>query len=794
MDAKLPHAGATRTWATFLALAVALVLTVVGHPLFSGRAYSQADILFTEYPWAAHRPPGFDAPANPLLGDIPMLMYPALAFARDRVVRGEFPTWNPYLFGGQPFIGATQTAVFSPFTAIAYVVALPDALTWIYMSRVLLGGLGMFAFLGSLGVGGGARVFGALAWMLTPFTIVWLAHPLSEIAGWLPWMVMATRYTCQRGTGRDVAGLALVTALSLAAGHPETTLKTLLLSGALALVFAFERRSEGSPGLAAASPARALGRAAAGVILGLVLAGIQVVPSLEYLAESEALAGREGGGPSIYVVPPETLVTAVVPNFLGHPTDGTFLPMENRFGLASNYAEQQAYAGIAVWLLAAIGAWHRRRAAVERAVAGLCVLAALIMYGAPGLSTIVAHVPGLSIVVLSRFGIAIAFGAVWLAAVGLDALLRHPRTVGVAPAVAASLAAAALVAASLAFFYPVLVARGQLGNTLQWISFAAGLALVTTGVAWLRQRERLSAAWCASILTAVLLVDLAVFARGFHPAIDRSFVFPDLAEVQAVTADRGLYRVAGWRHAMLPNAATVYGLSDYRGYDGIAPRRWGAMLDAALPRDGGQFRQFTDPAALRLLRLLNVRYVFSDPAADLSPFGLTRLNTGPAPVWRDDAAFPRAFLADRYEIVAGGADLLTRLRDERLDLRRTVLLEEQPEPALPRPSATSPPASEDRADVRHYRDAFVEIHTSAKQARVLVLGDNHFPGWTVTVDGRPARLLRADGALRAVSLAPGPHVVQFSYAPASIRLGAASTAVAGLVVVVLVRRRSRPPG
>jgi hypothetical protein len=228
--------GPARSWWLFLAVAGAVVLVLFGHPLMTGRAYSQADILFTEYPWAAHRPTGFDGPQNPLLGDVPMLMYPSLSFARDRVRAGRLPSWNPHMFGGQPFIGATQTAVFSPLTAIAYVVPLPGALTWIYMARLMVGGLGMFALLGALGLGSGARTFGALAWLLTPFSIVWLAHPLSEVAAWLPWQVLATRATCLRGRLRDMASLAVATALSLFAGHPETTLKTLLLCGALALM------------------------------------------------------------------------------------------------------------------------------------------------------------------------------------------------------------------------------------------------------------------------------------------------------------------------------------------------------------------------------------------------------------------------------------------------------------------------------------------------------------------------------------------------------------------------------
>jgi uncharacterized membrane protein YfhO len=46
-----------------------------------------------------------------------------------------------------------------------------------------------------------------------------------------------------------------------------------------------------------------------------------------------------------------------------------------------------------------------------------------------------------------------------------------------------------------------------------------------------------------------------------------------------------------------------------------------------------------------------------------------------------------------------------------------------------------------------------------------VLSDQWYPGWTATVDGKPAAILRADVALRAVALSPGAHRVRFRYQP-----------------------------
>jgi uncharacterized membrane protein YfhO len=53
----------------------------------------------------------------------------------------------------------------------------------------------------------------------------------------------------------------------------------------------------------------------------------------------------------------------------------------------------------------------------------------------------------------------------------------------------------------------------------------------------------------------------------------------------------------------------------------------------------------------------------------------------------------------------------------------------------------------------------------------LVLADVWFPGWTCTIDGRPANVYRADYLFRAVRLSTGAHDVVFTFDPPSYRWG-----------------------
>ena len=53
----------------------------------------------------------------------------------------------------------------------------------------------------------------------------------------------------------------------------------------------------------------------------------------------------------------------------------------------------------------------------------------------------------------------------------------------------------------------------------------------------------------------------------------------------------------------------------------------------------------------------------------------------------------------------------------------------------------------------------------------MVLADTAYPGWQVTIDGRPAQWETADYVLRAVKLPANSHTVEWSYQPASFKVG-----------------------
>jgi uncharacterized membrane protein YfhO len=96
-------------------------------------------------------------------------------------------------------------------------------------------------------------------------------------------------------------------------------------------------------------------------------------------------------------------------------------------------------------------------------------------------------------------------------------------------------------------------------------------------------------------------------------------------------------------------------------------------------------------------------------------------------------------------------------------------------------------------EVRFLEDRPERITLEAVTDRpsLLVLSDQHAPGWAATIDGRPAAILRANLLARGVWLEPGIHVVRFTYRTPGLLAGTILAAVllALLGGWALIRRR-----
>ncbi|MGH7638520.1 MAG: hypothetical protein ACREOK_12805, partial [Gemmatimonadaceae bacterium] len=160
-------------------------------------------------------------------------------FAAESLKAGNgFPQWNPYLFGGLPYIAAMHGDIFYPTFLLRMMLPTDVAMTWGFIIHLFLAGLFTFGFLRAYGVGFRGSLVGGLAYMLSG-PIAGYASPghdgklfVSALFPLALWMIV-------RGVRDNRAWswgvLALTIGLAVLSPHPQLLQYMLLVSGAFAL-------------------------------------------------------------------------------------------------------------------------------------------------------------------------------------------------------------------------------------------------------------------------------------------------------------------------------------------------------------------------------------------------------------------------------------------------------------------------------------------------------------------------------------------------------------------------------
>lgn len=145
-------------------------------------------------------------------------------------------------------------------------------------------------------------------------------------------------------------------------------------------------------------------------------------------------------------------------------------------------------------------------------------------------------------------------------------------------------------------------------------------------------------------------------------------------------------------------------------------------------------------------------------------------------------ALPRASLYTQWETLGSDREVLSRLISPSFDPSTTVILSD--------PVAEIKPTKDvQRGDVSFvkYSAKQVTLKTKAETSQVLLLNDRWHEKWEVTIDGHPAKLMRANFIMRGVVVPAGEHAVEFQYRPPTSTLWVSLSAVAvgfGCLVVL----------
>jgi hypothetical protein len=695
--------------------------------------------------------------------DHPDMAYQVLPWYQFEAVswhRGEFPLWDPHVWGGQPLVGQVQPGAAYPPNWLLFLLPLRDghiqrvwldayfilthffaALFCFWLCRDLGRTVAASLFAGfTFGVGG---LVGSIEW-----------PQMLQGAIWIPLIVLFYLRSVRGQRGLASAAFSgTFLGIAFLSGHHQIPTFAALMMAALWLVEFWRQRTHWT--------ARVLPRAAVFVLFTALVSALQTLPAYEYGTRSIRWVGSLNAvGWGQYV--PYT----VHQQFSLAPVDV--------LGLAISGGTHYTFLGVTVLTLALVGFRLRFDDRTVQLLCGISIGGLLLAMGGfsvfHGVAYLVipmvekARTPAMAIVIVQ-------FALAAMAAYGIDALRLQPPGRW---CFAALLGVAILPWPALAVVSAI---RDEVSREYERFAVAALAALAVAIVLHGWHLKRLSERAAITLLSLTALFELGtVTGQGYRhrdaPAgplqvLDKytdvvSFLRkqPDLVRLDADT-DALPYNIGDWD-----------GIDQFRAY-------LGGMTSNLVPfeierQKGGKLTS----------ELFGLNYAVSNKP--MRP-GLTEVFHGAAGVnvYREPEAFPRVWTVHQLYSVTRD-DLVTQLKSR--DLRNQALLI-GPAPPLDQCKAS------DQVTLlkRDAGDITIEAHMACKG--MVVLSQTDFPGWQATVDGNPASIEEAYGVLQGVVAPVGTHRIDFHYRPFTVYCGGLLTAVglgSALLLALLTRTSAVP--
>ncbi len=724
-------------------------------------------------------------------GDLASFLYPVYSFIARSLRAGDFPLWNPYLYGGAPFLADNQSGLLYPINLLAFILK-PDldyrTIELLSVGHFYLAGICAYfglRYITRQPLKRWAALAGAAAFMFSDLFVTHFGNlNMLACAAWLPLIFCLLRRALDQHRLALAAGSGIVLGIAALAGHIQPLLYTVLALGLYLLYHLYAHRR---------SPRRQLLTKVALFTVAMLVAFGVAAPALLPSYEMSQLTLRSDltyGDASQYSLPPAAWVGLLVPGIFGRGPGGFWGPWAR---------VEVGYVGIITLVLAGIALLLRR----DRVTSFMVMLAIVAAFLAMGDATVLhgwlyGFVPGFDLVrAPARFIFVLDFAVASLAALGLDTLLRSiprpSRTVWrhvLRFLPAAALAAAVIVLPSA---YSTLLHSldkapevfTRLLNATHGIAFAFLLLGCGTLLLYMRGTGRIRSLGLGIAVFALIVIDLA--SLGAHTELefnDPLTGFQHPAAIAFLKNDTDVYRIDTrtevW-DVWQPNLSLLNGIQDV----------WGIWNPLVL----GDFHRYWEGLGSRsttLYDFLNAKYIVGhkDVVLDWDKFELAFDGDPTVNIYRNMRVLPRAFVVHDAWAVDSQYEAFAAIHQPDFDPSTTVVLEGAATLAGQEPASS-------QARIISYSNNGMWIEATTSAPGYLVMSEVYYPGWQAQVDGTPAHIFRANYAFRAVYLPEGEHKVRLYFQPQTWRIGLGLSVLCWISLVAaamwLTRERWRSP-
>jgi Bacterial membrane protein YfhO len=273
------------------------------------------------------------------------------------------------------------------------------------------------------------------------------------------------------------------------------------------------------------------------------------------------------------------------------------------------------------------------------------------------------------------------------------------------------------------------------------------------------------------VLVDIVAVDRRHFTKdNFIRKYDVGFEINE--SDQEILKDKSYYRVYNLQDIQNPfgEARTSYFHNSLSGYHGAKMRRYQDLYDSCMYNETVEVYNLlrannTNFRDLGVLNMLNTKYFLYGPGKNdfiANPY-----------------ANGNAWFVTKVETTKNANEEINRVRD--IDTRTTAVTSDS--------RFTGKVNSDSSASImlNGQKPYWLSYESNSTTGGIAVFSEIYYPdGWSATIDGADATILRANFLLRALEIPAGKHVIEFTFAPKAYVIGDKVTMASSWLVFLVL--------
>lgn len=301
-----------------------------------------------------------------------------------------------------------------------------------------------------------------------------------------------------------------------------------------------------------------------------------------------------------------------------------------------------------------------------------------------------------------------------------------------------------------------------------WRSF--WIIVVGTALLLLFKAKKLRSEWMIGVIAVLCLIDMWQVNKRYLN--DSMFVERSVRDTpqtmtptdRQILMDKALdYRVLNLASNTFNENETSYYHKSIGGYHAAKLRRYQEMIDAYIEPEmqramkdiadaQGDMTKINGDSIYPVLNMLNTKYF------------ILPLQGGQTVPMRNPYAYGNAWFIDKLSYVNNANQELDAIG--KLDLRHEGVADMRFKEQLGNAVVQGKTSI---VTLKDYKPNHLVYNVNSDKGGIVVFSEIYYPGWTATVDGKPAVLGRVDYILRALKIDAGKHRVELDFHPTSIK-------------------------